>query len=153
METRAVLGGHVSPGLVSVFTYSRDELAQPTRAIETLAKQIRAHQFDPDAMRSGRWLPSPSIETPRVAEPQVPDLAEEERVIVEDALSSSSYSTADELEQGSEVDETVSPGVQVAVHLRSGVTHRVLDGECTFACGRQRSLNYEEGPLETSEGA
>eukprot|EP00971_Amphidinium_carterae_P005436 108613-Amphidinium_carterae.1 len=98
------------------------------RAIETLAKQIRAQQFNLDATRSGRWLSSPSVQTSHMAEPQVPDIARRK----------------------------VTLGVQVtlvAVHLRSGVTHRVLDGGCTFACGRQRSLNYEEGPLETSEGA
>eukprot|EP00971_Amphidinium_carterae_P346458 6487917-Amphidinium_carterae.1 len=112
MDTRAVLGGHISPGLVSVFTYSRDELAQPMRAIEALATQIRLKQFDPDATRSGRWL------SPVVRQDDLATTTEGEQPGHEEVLSSSS-STASESEEAEEVDKRLVPDAQVAVHMRT----------------------------------
>ena len=66
-EHRRLLGYHTAPGDRSVLEYSRDELAVPMRELEGVIEAIRLGRFDPDASRSGRWLPSAVPDPPSAA--------------------------------------------------------------------------------------
>ena len=56
-DDRRTLGGHQPPNDRSVDVYSRDTLAAPLRNLAIFLAKIRKGEFDPDASRSGRWLP------------------------------------------------------------------------------------------------
>eukprot|EP00971_Amphidinium_carterae_P146225 2898722-Amphidinium_carterae.1 len=115
------------------------------RAIESLAEQIRNNQFDPDSTRSGRWMGSHTV-------PDVQPHPSLNEVASDDGSLSSSSDTDSESESEPQVDDRLVPEARVAVHVRTGVTHLLQDDEVVFACGRKRSLNYEEGSLASSEG-
>ena len=59
-EVREILGRHSSGTKSTSAIYSRDLQAGPLRKLVTLLKKIRLKVFDPDASRSGRWLPQPA---------------------------------------------------------------------------------------------
>ena len=60
VPTREILGGH-SARLQSVLTYSRDSLGAPLRTLDSMLKQVRLGMFQPDALRSGRFV-APEID-------------------------------------------------------------------------------------------
>jgi hypothetical protein len=58
---RKLLGGHSESKDKSMEEYSRDVLAKPLLALVNLLKDIQAGKFNPDATRSGRWLPTSTV--------------------------------------------------------------------------------------------
>ena len=95
--------------------YSRDALAAPLRSLVTVLRQVRAGTFRPDETRSGA-------------------LADE----ASDSGSSKPSTAPTEAAQTDGEDDVESEGDQPEDYVhneRSGVVHRVLDGEP--ACGKK----------------
>ena len=144
-DVRAILGGHVGPNMVSVLTYSRDQLAQPMRHLERVARKIRSTEFDPDCTRSGRWR---NVEDAQLDAEPGPD---SEAGSDSEAASTSESSTEASVSGNEGVSEDMNgPDAlsEIAVHQTTGIAHLLSDGgEPIFKCGRKMSLRYEDGTM------
>eukprot|EP00971_Amphidinium_carterae_P336391 6472752-Amphidinium_carterae.1 len=104
MKDRALLGCHVASEDFSCLTYSRDELAQPMRALQQVLCAISGGSFDPDKTRSGRWVSGPGSPAQEAEVTEVTALSQ----VVSSSSSSSSPTTESEDEVGTEVQLGVS---------------------------------------------
>ena len=122
-DNRRLLGYHAAPGGdATVDVYARDVMATPLRALNEMLAQIRDGRFDPDATRSGAFVPPPAA----VGE-HVP--AVEDAVSMSSAESSASPTASDDEEVTADVECTV------VLNTATGYAHIAEDAN-VLRCGK-----------------
>ena len=136
-DDRRMLGYHVLPGDVSADTYVRDLMAAPLRAFCGMLEAVRLGEFNPDATRSGLFVPKGSA---MLVEDKKPE---------EDAESClSSESSASELVSGDEAVEPEIGAMQIVVNEATGFAH-VAEQPDVLKCGKPWPIKprvYEQLP-------
>ena len=137
-DDRRLLGYHMSSSDASLLVHSRDAMAGPLRSLCQLISQVVSGEFNPDATRSGLFIPRPGD-----AELEASDLS---------SLGSEDEDDADVFEEEKAVEDVagrwqpddVKDGCTYFRHSSSRCIHKTMDeAGSAFACGRSISVRYE----------
>ena len=154
LESRRLLGHHLSPDSISRETYSRDSMGLAVRDLLNVLKSIKMGAFMPDHSRSGRFAKPPGEQEIGAAQEDSRDEGSESDSEYKPGESDSSVSSSDDDRPESNLWSIVSPplrpksrntpaGALIYRHVISGIQHLAMsaDDQKLF-CGRRLNCRY-----------
>ena len=138
-DDRRLLGYHTASSDASMLVYSRDAMAGPLRSLCEIIGKVVSGEFNPDATRSGLFVPRPLGE-----DLEVSDLS---------SLGSEDEDDADLFEEEKAVEDVAGRWQPADIddsciyfrHSSSRCIHKTMDeAGLQFACGRTISVRYEK---------
>ena len=156
LESRRLLGHHLTPDAVSAETYSRDSMGPAVRDLLNVLRMIKQGSFMPDLSRSGRFSKEHGQQDQQLSQDSQDEREDSDSDYKPGDSDTSVWSSSDEDRPESRLWSIVSPplrprarktpaGATVYRHVISGIQHlatQASSNENKLVCGRRLNCRY-----------